>query len=396
LCAEDGGDTTDRVNPWAGILKDKPVKISVYVDNSTSMKGYFLSNNLSPLVTVLSGIQQLYAGNEISGYYVEKNSLKSYSFDKLSRDITQKKLSGYSDAFQLDGLIANIVSNYKANCNNDDIINFIITDGIPSGTNEEIRNSRNRMFNISSASLLQARIATAFNGAKGIAASVYQFKSGFDGGYWYYDNLSPKLEHWSNRPFYVIAIGSKDLVMSLAEKENDGLVENFKPANKVHFGAVDKDKIKLTGPFEDGTVVDPTVFKEAQDEDGYNGTVTIHPQLQLTGLPYFARTEEFLKNNMTITLDGKVPNWKLEGKNLTITMRIEQFKTYKLKIKINDNTTSFWVDNATCLNDRKVGDKELANKTFNLKFLVEGLKSGVSGSVLFENEFEISTDAEEN
>ena len=405
LCYNEDVDTTGRVNPWKkGSVIEKNSVINLYIDNSSSMKGYFESKNLSPLITVLSGIQQYFSGSNINGYYIEKESIKEYPFDQLTTDLTSKKLSGYSDAIQ-----------YKKESQNSNVIDFIITDGIPSGSNDEvnpkkengeviIKDPNNRTFNIDYATTLQSRIANALSGIKDIAASVYQFQSGFNGDYWFFNNTK-EYKNWDLRPFYVLVIGNKDMVMKLAESENKGL-EFFNSINKVHFGSVDKEAIKLSGPFTKGTIVDPEEFKEAEEEEGYKGYILIRPQLSLAGLPYFARSVSYIKKNAKITLDGKdfpfvdkdakQEGYKIEREMLTFQLKVEQLKKYKLKVSLK-NTTPSWVDESTCLNDKSASDLILKSRTFNLKYLVEGLKNGVTGSkgdvILYEKEFVIDTNA---
>ena len=322
--------------------------------------------------------------------------------------MSSRKLSGYSDAIQLDGLIKKIADTYKNDSKKSVIIDFIVTDGIPSGSNEEINpqgknlKPEDRTFNIDQATILQARIANALMGVKDIAASVYQFQSGFNGDYYFFNNIKEHKD-WKMRPFYVLVIGNKDLVMRLAESENKGL-EFFRSNNKVHFGSVDESRIRLSGPFIKGTIVNPELFEEAEDEEEYNGSIIIRPQLSLKGLPYFARSASYIQKNAKITLDGKdfpfvdkdakQDGYKIEGEMLTFQLRVEPLKKYKLKINIK-NTTPSWVDEATCLNDKEVSDLELQSRTFNLKFLVEGLKNGITGSkgdvTLYDKEFIIDT-----
>lgn len=401
-CMYEGGDTTGRINPWKGISKEFNIEINLYVDNSSSMRGYFESKNLSQLITVLSGIQQYYSDKNINGFYVEKDSLKEYSFDKLTTDLSSRKFTNYSDAIQLDGLIRRIAGSYKLKSKNLRLLNFIITDGIPSGTNEEINppgkklKPEDRTFNIDQATTLQARIANALSGIKNIAASVYQFQSGFNGDYYYYNNTN-KPKDWDKRPFYVIAIGDKNLVMDFAESENNGL-ELFKSINKVHFGSVDGSKICLTGPFLTGTMtVDPQLFEEADNDEA---KIKISPQLSLKGLPYFARTTSYIKKNAKIILDDKeFEDYKSEGDFLTLNLKVDQNMKYKLNINIK-NTTPSWVESSTCFNDKLISDLELKNKTFNLKFLIEGLKNGITGSkgdvTLYQHEFIIDTNIPED
>lgn len=388
LCADEGADTAGRINPWAISVKSKPVKVKVYIDNSSSMEGYFNSPNSSPIIEVISGVQQFFGkmDNNIQGYYVDKqNNFANYSLDSLTADLTKKKLRNYQDSYQLDQLIGRMVSDIKKD-NKNKTISFLITDGIPSGSNEEINHSINRSFNKQSASALQYRIASKFYGTNNIAVSVYQFMSGFNGKYWYYNN-DRKPMNLSNKPFYIIAVGDRELVSELAEKEAEGL-QMFKSNNKVHFGGVDKTKIKFS--------------HQDVSPDQFDGEDKIHiiSNISLAGLPYFARNDKFLEKNCTLKINGqewKYGKWKVAtGGNIEIPMDVEIENTYKIYIHIT-NTTPSWVDTFTCLDDKKEG-VDLGKETFNFKYLVEGLKNGVTGSkgdvTLYEHEFEFNTNEE--
>lgn len=388
LCADAGADTTGKINPWVMSVKATPVKVKVYIDNSSSMEGYFNSPNSSPIIEVLSGIQQFFGkmDNNIQGYYVDKQkNFANYSLDSLTADLTIKKLRNYQDSYQVDQLIGRMVNDIKKD-NENKIISFLITDGIPSGSNEEINHSINRSFNKQSASALQYRIASKFYGTSNIAVSVYQFMSGFNGRYWYYNN-DKKSINLSNKPFYVIAIGDRQLVSELAEKEAEGL-QMFKSNNKIHFGGVDETKIIFSHPD-----VSPSQF-DGEDK------IHIISNISLEGLPYFARNDKFLEKNCTLKINGqewKYGKWKVpSGRSIDIPMDVEIESTYTIYIRIT-NTTPSWVDTYTCLDDKKEGI-DLSKKTFNLKYLVEGLKYGVTGSkgdvTLYEHEFEFNTNEE--
>lgn len=385
---EKDNDTTVTPKP-----KELSTKVSVYIDNSSSMKGYFDSNNSAPMIGVLAGLTQFYNDVEINGYYMNVDTIVSCPWSKLTSNITKRKFTSYSDAMQIDALIEKIMGSYDSESPKNNVINFILTDGIPSGTNEEVRKDPN--FNKNSASLLQVRIAQAIK-SKGLAASVYKFSSGFDGIYYFFDNTNVK-KSMKERPFYLIAIGKKDLVMELAEKENGGL-SMFKAEEKVHFGAVEEDKIKLTSTsFDMGTMNIP---EKAFGGDDDVVAININMQLSLSGLPYFARTQDYLNKHMELTIDGKSPKGcNVQGTQLNIPLKVEQMEEHSVKVKITNNTLS-WVEESTLLDDKKASSDDLASKTFNLKYLVEGLCDGVTHSTgtitLFEKEFKVTTCAENN
>ena len=70
---------------------------------------------------------------------------------------------------------------------------------------------------------------------------------------------------------------------------------------------------------------------------------------------------------------------------------------YPIEIVVK-NATPSWVEDCTCYDDKKLlKDRplEFVNKTFNLKYLIEGLKNGVTGSkglvTLYHGKFTLST-----
>lgn len=386
-CIEEGVDTAGRENPWAVVVaKPKDVKVKVYVDNSSSMKGYFESPVPAPVIEVLSAIQMFYGERDrnIQGYYVDsKHNFTNYPLDSLVSDLTHKKLRGYYDSYQLDGIIGKMIENIKSD-STARVVNFLITDGIPSGTNQEVNGTD---FNKISAAALQQRISSKFLGTKDIAVSVYRFKSGFKGEYWFYNN-SKINKAFNSRPFYVIALGERELVTELAEKEAAGL-DYFNAEYKVHFGGVDASKMSFTPARVESS--------EFEDDDKIKKTI----EISLKGLPYFARNEKFLKKNAILKVDGKEiesEKWNVASDRIiTYTMDIEEDMEYTIEIIVK-NATPSWVEDFTCYDDIDLLNKrplEFVNKTFNLKYLIEGLKNGVTGSkglvTLYNGKFTLST-----
>ena len=162
----------------------------------------------------------------------------------------------------------------------------------------------------------------------------------------------------------------------------------FKSNNKIHFGGVDETKI-----FFSHQDVSPSQF-DGEDK------IHIISNISLDGLPYFARNDKFLEKNCTLKINGqelKYGKWKVPtGRSIEIPMDVEIESTYTIYIHIT-NTTPIWVDAYTCLDDTEKGI-DLSKKTFNLKYLVEGLKHGVTGSkgdvTLYEHEFVFDTKEE--
>ena len=159
---------------------------------------------------------------------------KAYLFDtkeqpEISRDefinlINTRKVS-WSDESDLTKMIGSMVK--KVNDGSVGI-SYLITDGIMSGSNQEVRESVDRSFNITSRGTLTARIADAVSACNDdIAILLIKYISSFTGKYYCYTNVDQVDFKENQRPFYVVAVGNRKLVKELVEKtQKEELLSN--------------------------------------------------------------------------------------------------------------------------------------------------------------------------
>lgn len=359
--------------------KEQPVAVSIYLDNTSSMKGYLQPADKSVSVTAITDVM-----NGIKGYfdtdvpfgawYVsrdkdQKCKLTEVEFEKMLTNVGNKTIQT-QDAYPMDEFIGEIVNTCIADSAHSHV-SFFITDGIPSGTNQEI--AKDPSFNINQRNTLERRINEKLDKAKelGYGLSIYQFMGNFDGSYINYANKATLLKR-ATRPFYVIAIGDKNVLKKMADKVKADDVDSFKPVNSLHaFKQVGTPSVTIeevkgaetgeTYPVENGGTV--------KTDDNYNVA------LRIEGVPEFLNdTATLNRGALEITpkplqsvdvIDGMV---KVPGRNLKETTTMDVQVVY---------VTPAWVQDSNSEDDTDINSQ--LGKTFNLEVLVDGLLKGVSG-----------------
>ena len=204
---------------------DTGIVATIYFDNSFSMKGYADANDNNVYLDVLSDLRAFYPGTnaQVDEEQIPGNEL----IDRIRRHqftYTQESLL-YKD---LEMIAANAQQALCDTLNPQQRLNFYITDGIMSGSDEDI--SKDREYNKIHAQDLQNQIKDAFEGKDKIGISVYQFKSPFVGTYWAYDNSHQDLKG-TPRYFYVIAVGSREALAGFKRKADAASLDQ---ASKFH------------------------------------------------------------------------------------------------------------------------------------------------------------------
>lgn len=205
-------------------IKGKPgVKVKnalIYLDNSSSMKGY------TEDMTYINSITQLWKAYPNTKVLKCGESYKPLDEAKGSVVDQLKKLA-YGGASLLQEDLKEIVGKL-----NDTDIAFYITDGILSGKSTDIDNDRK--WTLKNAANLKLDIKSVFNKAKdkGIGVSIYQFPANFKGVYYCYNNRD-NVNINSQRMFYVFAIGKPEILVDF--KTQFVGTEYFNPKNQLHF-----------------------------------------------------------------------------------------------------------------------------------------------------------------
>lgn len=396
ICTDYGYDVP-LVNPW-----DKPspttnrsILVNVYLDNTSSMAGYVQADDITNFVNVFSGIDALYMDNqvEINAYLTQQETPKGKTdiirqdWETLKSDLTHKQTK-FTDSYQLNDFFKAITDKMIADTTHR-IINYFITDGIPSGTNREVTGKR---FNINSASVLQTRITKAISAcsADEYAVSIYQFIANFKGCYFKYDNAKKIIDNQS-RPFYVIAIGEKTLVEQIAKRADEGIVKFFEPQHSVHYGFATgtlTPSLNVNSEYDDST----GTFEVALDNENEKKIAISFPVAQL---PLYAREKDYLEANLSITVNGRKTDFTVNKKEIIATARFDRYASYEVSFELKDELPA-WVKNYTSQDDSFI-EKELA-KTFNLHIVTEGLKCGITKNmtnILIDKKFIINYDYQE-
>lgn len=369
--------------------QELPRKVTVYLDNTSSMMGYMNPRNAKNTITTdftdvfTRGIGVYYAGDSIDAVYVNKPvkgkgaSLAHTTFDDMSSLLTSKKVIP-GDAFTMDALLDSVIEesvNDAAHSN----ISFIITDGILSGTNGEIRGDRN--FNRNNAGELNRRIMTAVKKAseKGYGAAIYKFNAAFDGDYYKYDNGKVALSG-SIRPFYLIAIGERDLVKDFTTNG----IKNFKP--------VENQSMIMISPVGSLIpVIDGASCENGEEQENLDAVIVVRPyadkvtkrgaslrmSFPLDRFPEYMRDLDALKNGLKIKLAGNeipVDSYKMSGSSLVVPFKIEAGDQPVVEISLTDAMPAWIVETSTSDDS---GIKTDSGKTFLLDEFAKGLKWGI-------------------
>ena len=286
----------------------KPYNVKVYLENSASMAGYN-SVDCENFTSVISQIVSVYGRSNTTGYFYSNKLSKAYSADDFAEDIAAGKVK-YGDSSPLHVIIDSILKRNES-------LSFLVTDGIISGTNQQIKN--NREYNRIMASELQLQISniiTAASNVSDIACSIYKFESNFNGLYYCYNNDDVKLEN-VKRPFFVVVLGAQNHVRNFADRVETGL-EFFRPSitNQIHFGIYDfplsgvkmngNEKFIANNSKNGECTIKRNILRKAENEN-------ISIRIDIAGIPnkYFA-TEEYIKRNSKILLDGEDCNAQIE------------------------------------------------------------------------------------
>ena len=362
--------------------------VYLYLDNSESMAGYTKSTNMSVFVEAINAIGGYYKsqGADIGSYYlqsktvkgVKKTDIEPVGFDALCSQISNRKLPK-TDSYAIDSFFAQITQKMLSDSNKSAIA-FFITDGIISGTNEEINGSTDRRFSLDNASTLSERVADALRPLhdKGYGAAMYRFTSGFKGDYLAYDNKRIEL-HNAKRPFYIIVIGESSEVAEFNKKVEDGL-GTFKPDESL---LIDQPKpLLLLGTEVNNEVDSDLVVINYQPHSKESKETEVEIYFQKKCLPGHLRDDSTAAEALDITFNSKpiTPRTRGEIISFDISARKNE-KNQTLNIKVKDILPT-WVNTYNSDNDKRISDnnQDELSKTFKLSSLVKGIMKGLYNS----------------
>ncbi|WP_229311000.1 hypothetical protein [Larkinella soli] len=279
-------------------------------------------------------------------------------------------------------------------------IALLVSDCILSFPDEEIR--KNREINRTDASsVLKNNIYDEFSRLKrqGISATVYAFRSQFNGTYYDYRNTRTALSGES-RPFYLWAIGRQELLVDFNRKLQDMLTT--RPAKILDFSnstALNRYELFFSLNKKGEWRAKNNNITELEARPGKPAEFALG--LDLSGLPTYAQAEDFLKKNLAISSKDaavkllsvqkkeNVPTEKrlsereerlLNQSTHVLTFRVDNMfageaaVTARLPVRFDNWYEKEW----TTMDDRIPAERQ--NKTFALQHLMNGVKEAYQSS----------------
>lgn len=198
-------------------------QMMVLLENSSSMQGYFKSGTASftrPVIALYNGVPQ---GVTIKTAYIGEKT--QYVGGKPQSEAVPT----WTDKGNFDSDLANgrvmigqsspldqiFVKAIEMAADSVPTLSCVITDGLISGTNQEI--SKDREFTKKNLPLIEQRIRDAVSSRSAVDFLVYRFEADFKGTYYDYQNGRHPL-NGTTRPFFVFLFGSADYLAGFAQK----------------------------------------------------------------------------------------------------------------------------------------------------------------------------------
>lgn len=366
-------DTISNQSPEQTIVqavKSVPENAVLYLDCSHSMKGYINTATDPRFNNVISAL--LY-WLPTKAHLFDTKEQPEISRDEFINRINTRKIS-WSDESDLTKMIESMVK--KVNDGSVGI-SYLITDGIMSGSNQEVRESVDRSFNIIRRGTLTERVADVVSACNDdVAILLIKYTSSFTGKYYCYTNIDQVDLKESQRPFYVVAIGNRKLVKELVDKtQKEELLSNNQ--GLLLLGDEYPYNIKLT-------TGNDIVLKNNQriigTNIGPNDNVILYADLG--DLPSYMQDTTYFKSNGEVyiqyskggdfkKLDTKQIKYKIDGAKLRLNIPAKYIRHNAMYFKLKYELPS-WIEISSSDNDKNIKQSPIP-QTFNLKYFVKGL-----------------------
>lgn len=367
-----GKDTTDTVIPIAA--PNCPQKSLLYMDISTSMKGY-LGTGDSRFRGVVSEYLLLSQNDtKVSLFGLKAEPTISANEFKKILDEQKVKWAGESN---LSSMLDSMVNNKSYD------VCYLLTDGILSGSNYQISYSKDS--NIEHRQELANEIKSLFRGHNDLSALIVRYMANFDGNYFCYNNQSIKLNK-IERPFYVIAIGKSHFIKYI-ERELANPRSNVFDQKCTHYAIYGDQVTYNTLKFSHRRGVKSNSIGELIiDGSVSNKDENIQLSCPVSDLTPDMQTEAFWKKNIELFVksnekDSERPIQadsieiltQSSGKSICVlTINARRLKGRQLTINTRFAHPK-WIDEMTDENDLEIGKNPFKqNQTFNLRYFAGG------------------------
>lgn len=372
------------------------VNALIVLDCSSSMKGYAnaFPNNY---IDVLSDLLSLYPNTDalINDTTVKGRDLidkiRNHEFEYTQQSLIDQDLAHWADKVQKALNPKSTASKNKTTASDAaKPLYFYITDGIMSGSDEQIR--KDPEYNRIHAQDLKNQIIKAFEGKEQVGVSVFQFKSRFKGEYWAYDNEHKAID--SDRYFYVIAVGPRpvlaDLKQKVDSKQNDPAF-CFRTSAQWH--AIDDNIISSdlnVGPA--GTVNQNGVnctYSPQKLNANNNGMIDFSLNANVLSNYYLENVKDIAKS-AEVEVNGKlqkdIVRWDSVANafKFQIPIGLLSGKGDNVKLSIPRQSNLKWIEKSAINPKTGNADKYMFSapdpRTFLFGELMDGLLNGVQGA----------------
>lgn len=394
------GEDKDKTVPLPPMPKDsdsiaQPSSATFLFDISGSMKGYLQSSDDSRFLGVTTFFENIPSKVVVFRLYGKKEGepIERVKFNRMLNDGSIK----WSDESDLIAMVRSM----KAHVDTGDHISFLLTDGILSGSDADIRNSPDSSYNKIMRQTMSENLSHLFSSPKdSLCVLIVRYKAKFRGYYSCYNNSYKILDN-KDRPFFIIALGKWKYVKYVEQKlievkaANDGIATPYEDILMLG-DACSYQKVKLSAaeglnPKDGRLVIKKGYLKES-----------IALSADLRQLPAYMQTLDYMKANIElyvkraskkeeIAIDKDYYEISVDDakKQLRISIKATQVKESKLIFKLKYAQPE-WVEAKSDDDDSDIKRNPLKlDKTFNLKYLVAGFKNIQKGKYIREQTLEI-------
>lgn len=395
-CAEQQKEKKDQekvaIDEQAVATEEPPIAVDtprqsqstaiIYLDNSVSMQGYSVHNVYTDVLTNLVH----YKGKANTRVLLCCDKYKEFSGDLIDGVKGGKIKYGSSSLLHAD--LKEMAQNVT-----DNNIQFLVTDGILSGTAEDIK--KNRKWTLDHAEDLMREIEDVFDDSNDISVSIYQYESPFKGTYYCYTNIDYK-DIDTNRYFYVIVLGKMQAIEDFRKEcETNDKLKTSKQYNIIGQLPLSGNLIvKYAKLIKNEWVYDISKIKNSKEsKDSLIITLPVKdfkPMLNGKSIEDLAASMIVKAGNHTIAPEDIKYDEGNDYFSIKVPTNLCGKKGCKVCITIPFNIPS-WVTLSSCLDDMYMKEKGRAdNKTLLFDKLVNGIalgKLGKNGSLYEDSVF---------
>lgn len=372
----------------------QPSSATFLFDISVSMKGYLQSSGDSRFWGVTTFFENI-PSKIVFRLYGKKEG------DPIERANFNQMLKNRSIKWGDESDLIAMVRSMKTHVDKGDHISFLLTDGILSGSDADVRNSPDRSYNKIMRQTMSENLSHLFSSPKdSLCVLIVRYKAKFRGYYSCYNNSSDSLDN-KDRPFFIIALGKWKYVKYVEQKlievkaANDGIATPYEDILMLG-DACSYQKVKLSAAEGLNPKNGRLLIKKGYEKE------SIALSADLRQLPAYMQTLDYMKANIELYVKRASKKEKIAidkdyyeisvddaKKQLRISIKATQVKESELIFKLKYAQPE-WVETKSDDDDSDIkSNLAKLDKTFNLKYLVAGFKNIHKGKYIREQTLEI-------